>query len=186
MDEQSSIRRLKDGDMGGLEWLISQHQLKALRTAYLIARDIPVAEDIVQDAFLKVYRHINQFDESRPFEPWFMRIVVNSAVRSVQRETRHIAEGVKWEPISLEAAFASDGLSPEEQLELSELKVKIWDAMGQLSPRQRAAVVQRYFLDMTEKEMSDELGVATGTVKWILNTARKSLRTLLRSERNVR
>jgi len=185
MDEQSSIRRLKHGDIGGLEWLISQHQLKALRTAFLITCDIQAAEDIVQDAFLKVYRHINKFDESRPFEPWFMRIVVNSAVKSVQRETRHIAEWVEREPISLEIVFASDGLSPEEQLELSELKVRIWDVMEQLSPRQRAAVVQRYFLDMTEKEMSDELGVATGTVKWILNTARKSLRTLLCSERNV-
>jgi RNA polymerase sigma-70 factor (ECF subfamily) len=56
--------------------------------------------------------------------------------------------------------------------------------MEKLTPRQRAAIVQRYFLEMSEKEMARELGSPTGTVKWLLNSARNKLRTLLGSERN--
>jgi RNA polymerase sigma-70 factor, ECF subfamily len=71
----------------------------------------------------------------------------------------------------------------EEQVQFSQLKHEILDALGKLSPRQRAAVVQRYYLEMSEKEMSAALGAAPGTVKWLLNAARGRLRTLLRSER---
>ncbi len=65
-----------------------------------------------------------------------------------------------------------------------EVENQIWDAMQKLSPRQRAVIVQRYFLEMSEKEMAGEAGSAVGTVKWMLNAARERLRGLLeRSER---
>jgi RNA polymerase sigma-70 factor (ECF subfamily) len=51
--------------------------------------------------------------------------------------------------------------------------------MQKLSPRQRAVIVQRYFLDMSEREMAEESGSAVGTVKWMLNAARSRLRSLL-------
>ena len=54
--------------------------------------------------------------------------------------------------------------------------------MQSLSPRQRAVVVQRYFLDMSEREMAAKLEIAPGTVKWLLNAARTRLRALLRKE----
>jgi RNA polymerase sigma-70 factor (ECF subfamily) len=60
-----------------------------------------------------------------------------------------------------------------------EVQEQLWEAMEKLSPRQRAAIVQRYFLDMSEKEMAEEASVANGTVKWVLNSARKRLRGLL-------
>jgi RNA polymerase sigma-70 factor (ECF subfamily) len=57
--------------------------------------------------------------------------------------------------------------------------------LEELSPRQRAVVVQRYYLEMSEKEMTETLEVAPGTVKWLLNAARSRLRSLLGSERNA-
>jgi RNA polymerase sigma-70 factor (ECF subfamily) len=183
MDEKQAIRRLKNGDISGLEFLVACHQVKAVRTAYLITRDPGLAEDIVQDTFLQVYHAIHGFDETRPFEPWFMRSVVNASVKVMQRSARQVQMGDEAEE-SLFAEFALKMDSVEEQVESIEVQNQIWDAMQTLSPRQRAVIVQRYFLDMSEKEMAEEANSAVGTVKWMLNVARERMRSLLeRSER---
>ncbi|HCK67295.1 MAG TPA: hypothetical protein DHW49_13620, partial [Anaerolineae bacterium] len=73
--------------------------------------------------------------------------------------------------------------STEEQIISLEKQNQIWEAMQRLSPRQRAVIVQKYFLEMSEKEMAQESGAAIGTIKWLLNSARQKLRSIL-SERN--
>ena len=183
MDEQQAIQRLKNGDIGGLEFLVARHQVKAVRTAYLITRDLGLAEDIVQDSFLQAFRAARGFDETRPFEPWFLRSVVNAAVKMMQRSARQVQVGEEADEFLLEE-FAARVESVEEQVESIEVENQIWDAMQKLSPRQRAVIVQRYFLEMSEKEMAEDAGSAVGTVKWMLNAARERLRGLLeRSER---
>ena len=182
MDEQQAIQRLKTGDSSGLEFLVSRHQVKAVRTAYLITRDPGLAEDVVQDAFLQVYRAIRGFDSSRPFEPWFMRSVINASVKMMQKSARQVQVGDEADE-SILAELVSRVESVEEQVESIEIQNQIWDAMQKLSPRQRAVIVQRYFLEMSEKEMAEESGTAPGTVKWLLSAARERLRGLLgRSE----
>jgi RNA polymerase sigma-70 factor (ECF subfamily) len=64
-------------------------------------------------------------------------------------------------------------------VEFKQLQHEILNALSQLSPRQRAAIVQRYYLDMSEREMALSLGAAPGTVKWLLNAARARLRGML-------
>ena len=183
MDEKQAIQRLKNGDIRGLEFLVECHQVKAVRTAYLITRDISLAEDIVQDAFIRAYRGINGFDMTRPFEPWFMRSVVNASVKMMQRSARQIQIGNEGDE-SVLAELAMKAESVESQVESIEGQDQIWDAMQRLSPRQRAVIVQRYFLGMSEKEMAEAAGSAVGTVKWMLNAARERLRGLLeRSEK---
>ena len=93
MDEQKAIQRLKDGDIGGLEFLVNRYQVKAVHTAYLITRDLGLAEDIVQDVFLKAYHAIRGFQASRPFEPWFLRSVVNASIRHMQKTARQVQFG---------------------------------------------------------------------------------------------
>jgi RNA polymerase sigma-70 factor (ECF subfamily) len=183
MDEKQAIQRLKNGDIRGLEFLVECHQVKAVRTAYLITRDISLAEDIVQDAFIRAYRAIRGFDSTRPFEPWFMRSVVNASVKMMQRSVRQIQIGDEGdESVLTELAMRAE--SVESQVESLEVQNQIWEAMQKLSPRQRAVIVQRYFLEMSEKEMAEEAGSAVGTVKWMLNAARERLRGLLeRSEK---
>lgn len=178
IDEFKAIKRLKQGDIGGLETLVSQYQVKAVRTAYLITREVGLAEDVVQDCFVQAYRSIRKFDSSRPFEPWFMRSVVNAAVKVMQRSARQVEMGDDTDE-SLFAEIAARVESVEEQVESIEVQNQIWDAMQELSPRQRAVIVQRYFLEMSEKEMAEESGVAAGTIKWLLNAARERLRRLL-------
>ena len=183
IDEQEAIRRLKQGDIGGLEALVSRYQVKAVRTAYLITRDPALAEDVVQDCFVRVFHSIGGFDVTRPFEPWFMRSVVNASVKSLNRSARQVAVGDEADE-ALFAEIVSRVESVEEQVESIEVQNQIWSAMEQLSPRQRAVIVQRYFLEMSEKEMAEEAGSAAGTIKWMLNAARERLRNLLeRSER---
>ncbi len=183
MDEYQAIQRLKNGDISGLEFLAARHQVKAVRTAYLITRDLGLAEDVVQDSFIRAFRAIRGFDSTRQFEPWFMRSVVNASVKMMQRSAKQVEVGDEADE-SLFAELAARVESVEEQVESIEVQNQIWDAMQKLSPRQRAVVVQRYFLEMSEKEMAEDAGSAVGTVKWMLNAARERLRGLLeRSER---
>ena len=178
MDEREAIQQLKQGNIAGLEFLVACHQIKAVRTAYLITRDLGLAEDVVQDCFLHVVHSMRGFDENRPFEPWFLRSVVNASVKMMQRSARQVEVGDEADE-SLFTELITRVESVEEQVESLEVQKQIWEAMQKLSPRQRAVIVQRYFLEMSEKEMAQELGAATGTIKWLLNAARERLRGLL-------
>jgi RNA polymerase sigma-70 factor (ECF subfamily) len=188
VDEKLAIQRLKKGDISGLEFLVQRHQLKALRVAFLITRDPGLAEDVVQDSFLRAFRAMHGFDAARPFEPWFMRSVVNASVKMMQKSARQVplsgtsqvGDDADESPL---AELAARVESVESQVESIEVQDQIWDAMQKLSPRQRAVIVQRYFLEMSEKEMAETAGSAVGTVKWMLNAARERLRGLL-SERS--
>lgn len=178
MDDQQTIQRLKNGDIGGLETLVAQYQVRAVRTAYLITRDPDLAEDIVQDAFVKVFRSIHGFDATRPFEPWFMRSVANASLKVMQKSARHVQIGEESDETFF-AELVEQGASIEDQIESIEVQNQLWDAMQRLSPRQRAVIVQRYYLGMSEAEMVQDTGSAAGTIKWLLNAARERLRYLL-------
>ena len=120
MDEHEAIRRLKQHDLRGLESLVHDHQLEAVRVAMLVTRDRALAEDVVQSSFVRVWEKIGQFDEGRPFRPWFLRIVTNAALKAVTRGRRDIS----YEMLAAEATGAGARLlaadDPQEQAERSE------------------------------------------------------------------
>jgi len=181
MDELGAILRLKSGDIGGLELLVTLYQVRAVRTAFLITRDAAQAEDAVQEAFLQIYRSIRYFDSNRPFAAWFMRCVVNAALKIAEKSARQSPIGFAsdeswWEGLPAETEPV------EGQIENADFQLQLWESMQRLSPRQRLAIVQRYYLDMSEKEIAAQLQAAPGTVKWLLHAARENLRALL-SER---
>ncbi len=178
MDEQQAITRLKQRDIGGLEELVGLYYVQAVRCAYLVTQDRASAEDIVQSAFIRVYERIDQFDASRPFGPWFLRSVLNDAVKAV---TRHKGS------ISLEAENPGTGLSLEDVLPadfdlLDELDTRqaVWEALAKLPPSQRAAIILRYVLDFSEVEAAHMLNCPPNTLKWWMSQARMRLRVLLR------
>ena len=177
MDDKTAIHRLKHGDIEALEGLVARYQEKALHTAFLITGDKQAAEDVVQDSFLNVFRSISHFDETRSFEPWFMRGVVNTAIKTACMDQKDIHDNE--DALSIFEKVLSTDLSPEQTLEDTEFKEKVRIAVSNLSPRQRAAVVQRYYLEMSEKEIAREMNAAPGTVKWLLHVARKYLQVLL-------
>ncbi len=181
MEEHEAIARLKRGDIGGLEALVRKYQVQAVRAAYLITRDRALAEDIVQAAFLRAYERIGQFDAGRPFGPWFLRSVVNDAVKAAARRERHVSlDSPEGEEPSLAELLADPSPGPADLLEAAEIRQAVWAALGRLPPAQRAVIIQRYYLDLSEAEMADKLACPQGTVKWRLHAARKRLRALLR------
>lgn len=185
MDDFKAIRRLKNGDIGGMEYLIAGYQAKAVRTAYLVTHSLPIAEEVVQESFIRFYEHANQFDEQRPFEPYFLRMVVYAALNEIERENRTaVSLDEETNLCGLEFLFVRAS-SVEDQIEYKQLKEAIHQALGALSPRQRLAAIQRYYLNMSEIEMSESMAIAPGTIKWLLNAARTRLRRLLSSIRSV-
>lgn len=90
VDERNAIAQLKRGDIHGLDMLMRIYQVRALRAAFVITRDLPLAEDLVQSAFVRAYERIEQFDETRPFGPWFLRSAVNSAATAADRRRRFV------------------------------------------------------------------------------------------------
>jgi RNA polymerase sigma-70 factor, ECF subfamily len=180
-DTKTAIWRLKRGDVGGLETLVGQYQARAARTAFLILQDEAAAQDVVQDVFLKIHRDIRHFDEARPFEPYLLNSVVHAALNLVRRN-RNFAS-LDGDLAEIESLLTS-GDTPEAQAEANQRSQQILTALDKLSPRQRAVIVQRYYLEMSEKEMAESLNAAPGTIKWLLNAARARLREILNPERS--
>jgi len=181
MEDQIAISHLKQGNLNGLEFLVSSYQARAVHAAYLILYDRSQAEDIAQTAFVKVAERIQQFDDARPFAPWFFRIVVNDALKVANKQKRNISlENHLDKPTAQLAKWLTDpNLQPEQVVEQRETRQVILKAIQNLPPKQRAAIVMKYFLDMSEKDMSRAVDRPLSTIKWWLRDARKRLRSLM-------
>lgn len=89
MTEAEAIRQIQAQNIDGLHALVEQHQLQAVRTALVITHDASLAEEVVQGAFLRFYERAHQFDPGRPFAPYFLRMVVNAAIKAARRRERY-------------------------------------------------------------------------------------------------
>lgn len=178
MDDSLAIQKLKKGDISGLEYLIARYQDRALRTAVLILHDDALAEDVVQDTYLRIYHRIRYFDENQPFEPYLMRSVANAALNAAEKASRHITLDEETEQVILER-YLQKALTTEDLIEYAQLTREIFSALGKLKPRERMVIIDRYYLEMSEKEMATEHSIPTGTIKWLLNTARHKLRKFI-------
>jgi RNA polymerase sigma-70 factor (ECF subfamily) len=183
MDELNAIRQLKQGDLNGLEWLVDQFHARAYQVAVMITNDAQMAEDVVQETFISLPQTIRRFDDHRPFGPWFFKCIANAAVQAAQKNTNHVSWDHRLDEGELDAFVASEGQTVEDEVELAEMSARLAELLHRLSPLDRAVLVQRYYLQMSEEEMAREQQVARGTVKWRLSEARKKLRSLLKSER---
>jgi RNA polymerase sigma-70 factor, ECF subfamily len=182
MDENQAIERLKQGDVRGLELLVRTYYLPAVRAAYLIVQDPDLAQDIVQNAFINLPVKISQFDETRAFRPWFLRSIVNSSISAGRKGKREISlDAADDSNASFEKLIQHTGEwpSPEDSFLRAELRTAVWQALQQLQPQERAAIVLRYYLELSENELSTELKRPKSTIKWLLFSARRKLRQLL-------
>ncbi len=181
MDEAEALARLRRGDIAGLQTLVELYQVQAVQAASLITGDRQTAEDVVQQAFLRVRTSIDGFDAARPFRPWFLRIVVNDATKAAVRQARYepLGSDEAGDYTSALQALDQNTREPEDALERQELVAAMRQAISRLSPSQRAAVVGRYFADLSTAEAAARLDCAPGTVRWHLSRARARLRTML-------
>ena len=185
MEDQIAISRLQQGDLNGLESLVHRYQVQAVQAAYLIVHERGLAEDVAQSAFVKVAERIHQFDEGRPFAPWFFRIVLNDALKVAKKQQRALPleERLDETTSSLAKWLIDPALSPEQLLEEKEARTNILKAIQSLPPEQRSTVVMRYFFELSEADMSTKLDRPLSTIKWWLRDARKRLYELLNNSR---
>jgi RNA polymerase sigma-70 factor (ECF subfamily) len=175
--ERAAIERLRAGDIDALQVLVQLHQARAMRTAYLVTRDAALAQDIVQSAFLRAYERIGQLDPHRPFGPWFCTAVLRDAIKLVARRARQ--RSLDEDSTSDASQLIDPGAGPEAIWERTETADEVWRALAHLTPEQRAAIVARYYVGLSEAETSRVLACATSTLKWRLHAARARLRVLL-------
>ena len=176
-----AIARMRRGEIDGLEPLVVHFQQRGLAAAYFITGSRRIAEDVVQDAFVRAYEGIRRFDPSRAFAPWFNRIVVNLAIKAAQRAGRTDSlDAPEHGGVRELAGNAADPLTEALRAETSEA---VWAAVQRLTPAERAVVVQRYYLEMTDSEIAKGSARAVGTVKHLLHRARRKLAPLLAQER---
>jgi RNA polymerase sigma factor (sigma-70 family) len=162
LDETELIRRAQRGDTHAYEELVHAYQGIAFRTAYLIARNAADAEEAAQDGFVKAWRALGRFREGAPFRPWLLHIVANEARnrrRSAGRRTGLALRAATSEPSGGAAP------SPEATLLSGEQRTSLLAALDELPEEQRAVVSLRYFLDLSEAEVAETLGIPQGTVK---------------------
>ncbi len=137
-------------------------------TAYLLCRDWHEAEDLAQVAFVRLYLAWSRIDRSEPLQAYVKKIVVRTFLNNRRRLWRRLEQlvGAPPEP----APTTPPG--PEERM-------AVWEALAQVAPRQRAALVLRYWEDLSVTETADVLGCSEGTVKSQCARGLQALRGLL-------
>lgn len=180
MEESQAIALLKQNELRGLEFLVRRYQVQAVQAAYLVVGDRSLAEDIVQSAFLKAAVKIDRFDSSRSFGPWFLRMVIHDSIKANGRARRQVSLDAQAEQAVPPEWLADPGAGPEELADNAETRQVVWAALEQLTPKQRAAVVMHYFMEMKDREISQALERPLSAVKWSLHAARQRLRDLLK------
>jgi RNA polymerase sigma factor (sigma-70 family) len=153
--------RAKDGDERAFEELVRAYQGIAFRAAYLLTGSAADAEEAVQVGFIKAWAALGRFRRGAEFRPWLLRIVANEAHnrrRSAQRRESLVLRA---------AADASGGAvpSPEATVVDHESRQALLDAVNRLDERDRDVLACRYFLELSERETAEVLGVRHGTVK---------------------
>ena len=173
------VERARQGDVKAYELLVQRYQGLASRVAYLVARDAADAEDAAQEAFVKAYYALDRFRDGAAFKPWLLRIVTNEALNRRRSAGRRAGLALRAadEPVSGDAAP-----SPEAAALELERKKTLLTALESLAEHDRLVVTYRYFLDLSETEMAEALGVPRGTVKSRLSRALVKLRAVMPAE----
>jgi len=169
-DETFLLARARQGDLAAFETVVRRYQRRVYGVALRIVRAHDVADDVAQEAFVRAWRSLDRFELGRPFGPWVCRIAANLAVNHV-RSPRAREEGL---PEGYAETRSSDP-GPLGAVLDAEAREVLDEAMGGLSPEQRAVFVLRAVEDMSYEEIAGALGISQGTVMSRLFRARERL-----------
>lgn len=169
--DQQLVERARSGDQAAWTALVRRYQQPAFRLAYLSLRDADDAEDVAQEAFVRVYRSLDTFDGDRPFQPWLLQIVVNLARNRQRSIMRYLAQLNRWR--NEQPVAAGDGHEERQRAE------RLWQATMQLSQKGREVVYCRYFLQLPVDETAAILKIKPGTVKSRTSRALSELRLIV-------
>ena len=175
------ITSYRNGNEAAFNLLVDRYQSKVFTTIFLIVKDQDVAEDLLQDVFVKVLHTLNsdKYNEEGKFQPWVMRIAHNMAID-------HFRKAKRYPTILLEdgsnllnsLSFAED--SSEEQRIKEETLAFVRNLIDELPEAQKEVVIMRHYLDMSFQEIAEQTGVsintALGRMRYALNHIRKKMK----------
>lgn len=163
--------------------LVALLQRRALRIAFQYLRDAADADEAVQDAFIKVFLHIEQYRNDLPFEVWFTRILVNAALDRLKaraRQQRWISHSTTDEDNGRPAEQVAGGeASNERRLLAKERWAQVTQAVAGLPDRQRLVFTLCHLDEQTPAEISAATGMSQATVRVHLFRALRKLRGVL-------
>ena len=182
VDDPALVRAAQQGDMGAFEELVARHRDKIFARAYSMMRNEEEAIDLSQEAWVKGWQRLRQFQGEASFGTWMTRIVINLCLDQLRRQKRHRTESLEEmneESGGVERQMPVVIANPTIGLERAELRQRIDRALGQLSYEHRTVLVLHEFEEMEYKEIARTMGCSIGTVMSRLFYARRKLATLL-------
>ena len=172
IDDAQAVARARDGDLDAYAVLVARYTLRAHRAAFLLGAG-EEADDVVQEAFVKAFRHLPGFRVGEPFGPWLLRIVANETRNLVRSRHRRAA-------LALRVSAAEPGgdavAGPADEVLAAERRAQLLAAVNALPDKERQVLVCRYFLDLSEAGTAQVLGWPVGSVKSRTSRALNRLR----------
>jgi RNA polymerase sigma-70 factor, ECF subfamily len=178
MTDHALIQRVLDGDTEAYAQLVDRHYDRCARVAMRLLGNREDAEEAIQDAFLRAYRALGEYEERERFSGWLVRILVNQCRTMLARSRRRDALFVDVDPLVVENATEPTG----DDAAWPDLE----HALRQLPAEQREAVVLRYTDDLTYEEMARITGAGESALKMRVQRAFARLRDLLQEVPSVR
>jgi RNA polymerase sigma-70 factor, ECF subfamily len=182
-EESVLVEAARAGDIGAFESLVRRYDRSVFRIAQHITQNREDAEDVVQDAFLKAYQNLGQFQGQSKFYTWLVRIAVNEALMRLRRRRPErmvsIDEEIKTEEDSMPREIADWSPNPEQLYTQSELKDLLGKTIQGLPPSFRTVFVLRDVEGLSTEETASALELSVPAVKSRLLRARLQLRERL-------
>jgi RNA polymerase sigma-70 factor (ECF subfamily) len=182
--EADLVRLAQKGELAAFEELVARHRDKIYARAYSMVRHEDEALDLSQDAWVKGWQRLAQFQGDSSFVTWMTRIVINLCLDQMRKQKRQRTESI--EALDEDSGGVERKLpvvvpNPSEGLERAELRQRIDRALAQLSYEHRTALVLHEFEELEYKEIAKRMKCSIGTVMSRLFYARRRMASLLAS-----
>lgn len=184
--DEALVKAAQKGDMGAFEEIVGRHRDKIYARAYTMMRNEDEAVDLSQEAWVKGWQRLAQFQGESSFTTWMTRIVINLCLDQLRKKKRQRAESIEEmdeESGGVERQMPTITVNPTERLERAELRARIDRALGQLSEAHRTVLVLHEFEHMEYKTIAKTMNCSIGTVMSRLFYARRRMASLLQDLR---
>lgn len=181
-EDTALVSASRKGDMAAFEELVARHRDKVYARAYSMLRNEEEAVDLSQEAWVKAWQRLEQFQGDSSFLTWMTRITINLCLDQIRRNKRRRTESIEQLDEDLggvERQMPVITTNPTEGLEKSELRKKIDDALSKLSVEHRTVLVLHEFEDLEYKEIAKRMECSIGTVMSRLFYARRKMASLM-------
>ncbi len=168
------------GDQEAFGELVELYQRPVYNLTYRMLGEAGEAEDAAQEAFLRAYQHLDRYDNTRPFKTWLLSIASNYCIDRLRK--RRLTWLSIEEPLPPHPSLTSSEGEPEDAALSGERHAAIQAMLTELAPEYRAAVILRYWYDMSYTEIAEMLDTTESAIKSRLFRARQSLAEKMESE----